>query len=80
MEAQAVANYARSPIPGLPASAYTWSKTMEALTFLNAVDPMPYETIADLDRPHRIALSGIWEIPVGKKRKFGAGLPGPAKE
>jgi len=59
--------------------AYTWSKTMEAISFLNAVDPLPYETIADLDRPHRIAVSGIWEVPVGKGRKFGGGLPAPVE-
>ncbi|MFB3829433.1 MAG: TonB-dependent receptor domain-containing protein [Bryobacteraceae bacterium] len=55
--------------------AYTFSKLMEATEFLNSTDPMPYETIASLDRPHRLAASGIWEIPVGRGRRFGAGLP-----
>ncbi len=57
--------------------AYTFSKLMEATEFLNSTDPMPYETISALDRPHRLAASGIWEIPVGKGRKFGASLPRP---
>ena len=45
---------------------------MEATEFLNSSDPMPYEVIASLDRTHRLTGSGIWEIPVGRKRHFGA--------
>lgn len=52
-------------------TSYTWSKAMEATEFLNAADPMPYEVIAQLDRPHRLTASGIWEIPFGRGRKFG---------
>jgi hypothetical protein len=33
--------------------AYTWSKSMAANSFLNASDPLPYESISDLDRLHR---------------------------
>ncbi len=55
--------------------AHTWSKLMEATEFLNNTDPMPYYSIGGFDRPHRIAGSGIWEIPVGRGRKFGASLP-----
>jgi hypothetical protein len=57
--------------------AYTWSKLMESLQFLNAADPMPYESIGGFDRTHRLAMSGIWEIPVGRGRRFGAGLAAP---
>ena len=56
--------------------AYTWSKLMEAEEFLNAVDVLPYETISGGDRPHRVAISGIYEIPVGRGRRFGRQLPG----
>ncbi len=55
--------------------AYTWSKSMEAVQFLNATDPMPYESLSTLDRPHRIAGSGVWELPFGKGRRFGSNLP-----
>ncbi len=51
--------------------AYTWSKTMEATAFMNAADPLPYESLGGLDRPHRVAASGIWEVPVGRGRLFG---------
>ncbi len=56
--------------------AYTWSKLMEAIEFLNPTDSTPYESIGDFDRTHRVAASGIWEIPVGKGKKFGAQWPG----
>ncbi len=52
--------------------AYTWSKAMEATSFLNNFDPMPYETLADIDRTHRLTGSGIWELPFGRKRHFGS--------
>jgi hypothetical protein len=51
--------------------SYTWSKSMEATEFLNTSDPMPTEVISGLDRPHRIAGSGIWELPFGHKRALG---------
>jgi hypothetical protein len=57
--------------------SYTFSKAMEAVEFLNAGDVSPYETIARLDRPHRIVASGIWEIPVGRGRHFGASMARP---
>jgi len=57
--------------------AYTWAKTMEALEFLNPADPLPYESVSSFDRTHRVATTGIWEVPVGKGRKFGGGLPAP---
>lgn len=52
--------------------SYTWSKNMQATEMLNDQDPTPYEVISDLDRPHRATASGIWEIPVGKGRKYGS--------
>jgi hypothetical protein len=57
--------------------AYTWAKIMEAVEFINEADTVPYESISNFDRPHRIASTGIWEVPVGRGRKFGAGLPRP---
>ena len=55
--------------------AYTWAKLMEAVEFLNPTDPTPYEVIGSFDRPHRLAMSGIWEIPLGRDRRFGADWP-----
>jgi hypothetical protein len=53
-------------------ASYTWSKAMEAAEFMNAADAMPYESLASLDRTHRLTGSGIWELPFGHKRHWGA--------
>ncbi|MCI0724357.1 MAG: carboxypeptidase regulatory-like domain-containing protein, partial [Acidobacteria bacterium] len=49
---------------------YTWSKNMEALNRLNGyLDQLEY-VISDQDRPHRLVLSGIWELPFGRGKRF----------
>ena len=50
--------------------SYTYSKFMESTEFLNGDDPRPVEVISGSDRPHRFSLSGIYELPFGKGRKF----------
>ncbi len=55
-------------------TSYTWSKTMEAREFMNAQDPMPYESISNLDRTHRLTGSGIWELPLGRGRHWGTDM------
>jgi len=54
---------------------YTWSKLMDATAFLNNTDAALYEAVGTYDRRHRVAGTGIWEIPVGRGRHFGAGMP-----
>jgi hypothetical protein len=49
---------------------YTFSKYMQATELLDPADPMPVEVISDLDRPHRISISGIYEMPFGRGRRF----------
>ncbi|MBI3208264.1 MAG: TonB-dependent receptor [Candidatus Solibacter usitatus] len=44
---------------------YTWSSTMEALTYLNDTDRYPHRTVSDLDRPHRFTASAVYELPFG---------------
>jgi hypothetical protein len=51
---------------------YTYSKFTEAIEFLNAADPEPWEGISSQDAPHRFTVSGIWELPFGQHRRFGA--------
>jgi hypothetical protein len=53
-------------------TSYTWSKTMEELTLLNESDTNYERRIADGDIPHRVVVSGIWELPFGRGRHFGA--------
>jgi hypothetical protein len=58
---------------------YTWSKAMEAVQYLNPTDPLPVESIGTFDRPHRLTMSGIWDIPFGKGRRYGSTLPAPVQ-
>jgi hypothetical protein len=55
---------------------YTWSKTMQAITYRNDSDRTPEHVLSDLDRPHRFNLSGVWELPVGKGKPLLKGTPG----
>lgn len=55
--------------------AYTWSKNMEATGRLNGyLDRLEY-VVSDQDRPHRIVVSGIWELPFGPGKKFANSNP-----
>jgi hypothetical protein len=54
---------------------YTHSKFMQATEFLNATDPTPYRVVSDMDRPNLFTMSGLWEIPVGRGRRFGSNMP-----
>ena len=61
---------------GLSLSAsYTWSKFMEAVERLNLQDLHPHHVVSPQDRPHHIALSGMYELPFGPGRRweFGPG-------
>jgi hypothetical protein len=51
---------------------YTWSKFMEATGYLNPTDARPEYGISDQDRPQRFVASGIYELPFGSGKKFGA--------
>ena len=58
------------------ATAYTYSKFEESTQFLNCVsatsgincadDPGPTRHISDMDVPHKLSVSGIWELPFGR--------------
>jgi len=51
--------------------AYTWSKSMEASSFLNGADPLPYYQISGNDRTHLFNAHSIIHLPFGQGRKFG---------
>ncbi len=55
---------------------YTWSKTLEAIDYLNATDSRPEHVVSNLDRPHRIALIGMFELPFGRGKRFASGARG----
>jgi hypothetical protein len=51
-------------------AAYTWSRTLDATTFLNPTDPRPWYGISANDRPQRLAVSGIYQLPFGRGRRY----------
>jgi hypothetical protein len=51
-------------------SAYTWSKQLETVRFINVSDPGPSRTIGEFDRPHRFTFGGIYELPLGPGKRF----------
>jgi hypothetical protein len=51
-------------------TGYSFSRQMEAMTFLNAGDPTPYRSIATYDRPQQFSSSGIYELPFGRRRRY----------
>ena len=55
--------------------SYTLSKFMEAMSYLNDTDTAPTHEVSPQDRPHRVAGSGIWELPVGRGKKFFGAAP-----
>ena len=56
--------------------SYTYSNWEQATEYLNAGDAEPTRMISDLDVPHRLTVSGIWELPFGKGRRFGSDASG----
>jgi hypothetical protein len=50
--------------------SYTFSKFMEAVTYLNPADAMPTEMISPFDRPHRLSISALYELPFGRGKNF----------
>jgi TonB dependent receptor len=53
-------------------AAYTWSKFREQVFQLNPYDTTYEDRPAASDVPHRVAISGIWELPFGQGRRFAA--------
>ena len=58
-------------------SGYTYSKATEAFEFLNAGDTDPWKGVSAVDVPHRMTVNGIYELPFGRNRHYGANASGP---
>lgn len=55
---------------------YTWSKFMEAVSRLNGIQSPLEHVVSASDRPHQFSPNAIWELPVGKNRRFLGNIPG----
>ncbi|HKV32837.1 MAG TPA: hypothetical protein VJP89_00805, partial [Pyrinomonadaceae bacterium] len=52
-------------------ATYTWSNLREKVSYLNAGDTLLEDRISQFDRPHRFTFAGVYELPIGRGRKFG---------
>lgn len=52
-------------------TSYTFSKLIEKVSLLNPTDAELEKRISRDDIPHRFVLSGIYELPFGRGRRFG---------
>jgi len=51
-------------------TAWTWSRNMDGTGYKNATDLRPEKVIAQNDRVMRLAVNGIYELPVGRGRRL----------
>lgn len=51
---------------------------MDAASYLNETDERTHRVISDQDYTHRFAISGIYELPFGRGRRWFSALPKPA--
>jgi len=57
-------------------AAWTYSKFMQAITYLNDTDLRPERVISENDYPHRFVVSAIYELPFGRGRRFAGSAKG----
>ncbi len=51
--------------------SYTFSRERQTTQYLNPQDTQLTEIVSPNERPHRFTVSSIYELPFGRKRKFG---------
>lgn len=51
-------------------ASYQWSRTLDALSFLNAGDVKPWYGISNTDYPQTLSVAGIYELPFGHGKPF----------
>src|SRR5262249_53846921 len=56
--------------------AYTNSKTLEKVSYANPQDTQLLKQAAAWDIPQNLQINGVYELPFGKGKAFGAKLPG----
>ena len=57
-------------------AAYTLSKNIQALNYLNAQDSEPGRSLVPWDRTHRLVLAPIYDFPFGPGKRFLGGTRG----
>jgi hypothetical protein len=55
--------------------SYTWSRLLDALSFLNPGDAQPWYGTSNTDYPQTFTTAAIYELPIGKGKPFFAATP-----
>jgi hypothetical protein len=57
-------------------ASYAFSKNLQAVNYLNPQDPLPARSLTPWDRPNRLTLAPLYELPFGPGREFLANTHG----
>jgi hypothetical protein len=72
LQLQAIKRFARGfTLKG----SYTFSKLLDATSFLNNADPEPWYGVSQYDHTYAFSVTGVWELPFGKGRAFARSVP-----
>jgi hypothetical protein len=55
---------------------YSHSRLMESIAALNNGDPKLEKRVSTYDRPNNFAVSGLYQLPFGRGKRFGSGASG----
>ncbi|MBI3678924.1 MAG: carboxypeptidase regulatory-like domain-containing protein [Acidobacteria bacterium] len=55
-------------------AAYTYSRFMEAINYLDPTDSRLEKVVSDLDYPQRFVATAVYELPFGRGRKLGSNM------
>jgi hypothetical protein len=55
--------------------SYQWSRTLDALSFLNGGDAKPWYGVSNTDYPQTLSVAAIYELPFGRNKAFLATTP-----
>jgi hypothetical protein len=55
-------------------ATYTWSELREKVSFLNLSDTSLEDRLSPDDRPHRVTIATVYQLPFGRGRKFGGDM------
>lgn len=72
LQVQAIKRFARGfTLKG----SYTFSKLLDATSFLNNADPQPWYGVSTYDRTNAFSITSVWELPFGRGRALASHVP-----